>query len=782
MPDRAINSRHLLTQVSKVDIDAINASELFDAGWYLQRFPDVSLLGMAAAEHYLWIGARLSRNPSPDFDGNAYLAANEDIAECGINPLLHYVRYGKDEGRSWAQGRKHRKSFREVPLYRHVQSLPPDLEMEITRLPLRSTDAALVDVVIPVYRGKIETLSCIWHVLKSLNITPHQVVVIDDKSPEPELSAALERIAATGHIQLLRNDANLGFVKTVNRGMRLHESRDIILLNSDTEVFGDWIDRLHATAGRIPFCGTLTPLTNNGTVCSYPFFADENDGTLELSFEELDRLASQVNRGEVVETPTAVGFCMYIKRKLIREIGSFDDEAFGRGYGEENDFCLRGQRAGWKDLIATDTFVRHLGSVSFQGEKAELARNNLKVLETRHPGYQQSVSAYLREDPARPLRARLDLARLKRLKRERNVLIISHTRGGGVERCVRDAIGKLEEEGAAVFVMQAVKQNQQQVVHFHSQAPDVPNLAALDLRDNADEIIRTWNELSISEVHIHHVIDHGAIGATNIHALMRKAGIRFEVTVHDYFWICPRITLHDEDGVHCGEPDDAGCNSCLRTRGEIFGVPDIAAWRRDHGGLLRAAFKVRVPDADVAKRLLRYFPDVSFEVAPHEGRKVRDSVRAPSSVGARVRVGVLGGISDIKGFGVLLECAADARLRGLPLDFVVIGFTRDDRSARAAGIEITGAYAEEQLQQRIAAANLDSIFLSSTVPETYSYTLSAALQTDLPIVVFDIGAPARRVRGVKGAFALPLDLARQPQLLNMKLLERLRTDCTSIPS
>ena len=423
--------------------------------------------------------------------------------------------------------------------------------------------------------------------------------------------------------------------------------------------------------------------------------------------------------------------------------------------------------------------MRHLGSVSFQGEKAELARNNLRVLETRHPGYQQDVRAYLQEDPARALRARLDLARLKRLKRERNVLIISHTRGGGVERCVRDSIRKLTDEGAAVFVMQAVKQDQQLVVHFHPQAPDVPNLAALDLRKDADEIIRTWSELSISEVHIHHVIDHGTIGAANIHALMSKSGIRFEVTIHDYFWICPRITLHDETGIHCGEPDDAGCNSCLRSRGEVFGAPDIATWRKDHGGLLRAASRVLVPDADVADRMLRYFPDVRFAVAPHEESKARASVRAMPSVRARVRVGVLGGISDIKGFGVLLNCAADARSRGLPLDFVVVGYTRDDRIARAAGIDVTGAYAEEQLQQKIAAANLDAIFVSSTVPETYSYTLSAALQTDLPIAVFDIGAPARRVRGAKGTVALPLALARNPSSLNTKLLEWLRSECQS---
>jgi len=141
-----------------------------------------------------------------------------------------------------------------------------------------------------------------------------------------------------------------------------------------------------------------------------------------------------------------------------------------------------------------------------------------------------------------------------------------------------------------------------------------------------------------------------------------------------------------------------------------------------------------------------------------------------------MRVGVLGGISDIKGFGVLLEFAADARSRGLPLDYVVVGHTRDDRIARAAGIDVTGAYAEEQLQQKIAAAQLDAIFVSSTVPESYSYTLSAALRTDLPIIVFDVGAQARRVRGAQGTVALPLDLARKPRALNTTLLEWLRGD------
>lgn len=77
----------------------MNGSDLFDAAWYRSRYPDVMMLGMDPAAHYLWLGARLGRNPSPGFDTVAYLAINDDVARAGINPLLHFLRFGQAEGR-----------------------------------------------------------------------------------------------------------------------------------------------------------------------------------------------------------------------------------------------------------------------------------------------------------------------------------------------------------------------------------------------------------------------------------------------------------------------------------------------------------------------------------------------------------------------------------------------------------------------------------------------------------------------------------------------------------
>ena len=83
----------------RMAIEDVSRSELFDAEWYMTEYTDVARLGMEPAEHYLWLGARLGRNPSLAFDSKAYLMLNPDVARAAMNPLLHYLRHGQQEGR-----------------------------------------------------------------------------------------------------------------------------------------------------------------------------------------------------------------------------------------------------------------------------------------------------------------------------------------------------------------------------------------------------------------------------------------------------------------------------------------------------------------------------------------------------------------------------------------------------------------------------------------------------------------------------------------------------------
>jgi hypothetical protein len=105
---------------------------------------------------------------------------------------------------------------------------------------------------------------------------------------------------------------------------------------------------------------------------------------------------------------------MYIRRAALDQVGGFDAEAFGRGYGEENDFCLRATRLGWRHLAAPDTFVRHLGSVSFGEERASLVSQGLAAIEARHPGYQSLISRFIAQDLLADARGWLDAARIQR--------------------------------------------------------------------------------------------------------------------------------------------------------------------------------------------------------------------------------------------------------------------------------------------------------------------------------------------------------------------------------
>ena len=271
--------------------------------------------------------------------------------------------------------------------------------------------ANVIDVIIPVYKGLQQTRRCIDSVLGSRQVAAIEILVVDDASPDAGITRHLDELSAQGRITLVRNESNLGFVQSVNRGMTRHPDRDVVLLNSDTEVANDWLDRLWRSAYAYPDIGTVTPFSNNATICSYPFegWTAGIPGTLGLA--ALDRLFAATNAGRTVDLPTAVGFCMCIKRACLDQVGLFDAQRFGRGYGEENDFCMRAAAAGWRNVLAGDVFVYHEGAVSFSEERLALTTNAGKTLAEFHPDYLHKVREYTRNDPAGTLRAAVDSAR-----------------------------------------------------------------------------------------------------------------------------------------------------------------------------------------------------------------------------------------------------------------------------------------------------------------------------------------------------------------------------------
>ncbi|MDD5404527.1 MAG: glycosyltransferase [Sulfuricella sp.] len=276
------------------------------------------------------------------------------------------------------------------------------------QLHIADDSGALVDVVVPVYRGYDETLRCIESVLENSQETRYELIVVDDASPEPGLAACLDDLAARRALTLLRNSSNLGFVQSVNLGMSLHPERDVVLLNSDTLVANDWLDRIRRCAYSAARVGTVTPFSNNATICSYPEFCAENVLPEGVESSALDQMFRRVNHGKSVVIPTAIGFCVYIRRACLDQVGLFDAGNFGKGYGEENDFSMRASQQGWLNLLCADTFVYHAGGVSFMAEKDARVATALDVLYRLHPGYEDLIRRFVAADPLKELRAAVD--------------------------------------------------------------------------------------------------------------------------------------------------------------------------------------------------------------------------------------------------------------------------------------------------------------------------------------------------------------------------------------
>ena len=272
----------------------------------------------------------------------------------------------------------------------------------------------IVDIVVPVFRGERETRACLESVFESTSATPHEVIVVDDASPEPAISRWLDGLGRDGRITLVRHQQNRGFVASVNEGMARNPPRDVVLLNSDTEVAPGWLERLAAAVRHDDTVATATPFSNNATICSYPRSVTPNPLPAGESTASLDAVFAAVNAGRTASIPTAVGFCMYIARRALQRVGPFDAERYGTGYGEEVDFCMRAARLGFRHVIAGDVFVRHVGEVSFAGSGVERRAKAQAMVDGLYPEFQVNLREFLATDPVLALRRRADLGRLRR--------------------------------------------------------------------------------------------------------------------------------------------------------------------------------------------------------------------------------------------------------------------------------------------------------------------------------------------------------------------------------
>lgn len=650
-------------------------------------------------------------------------------------------------------------------------SYTPDTGTIIDTIPfLNSADDREVLVIIPVYSGFDYVKSCIESVIQNTD-GAYELLIINDSSPDPEITKYLRECHARHTCTLLENDQNLGFPRTVNRGFGLARGRDVVVLNADTEVPRNWLSRLKASARKRPNIASVTPMSNNATILSYPKFNFANPMRAEQA-SEIDEIFNDMGSKyeEVFELPTAVGFCMYITAQALREVGYFGEE-WGRGYAEEVDWCLRANDLGYINIACTNLFVLHEGSVSFGVDVREkLSAKNNKVLSQKFPEFAPRVAQYVRTQPLREICNRVT-AELIRRKSANYVIHLTAGYSGGTLEYVQNIADDLRNSGVVSLVLEP---------YFPKGPFDPATSACALLRDINDEMQCFLTELDIEEffgavfshpnvtLHVHSTLRWNLPFVEKLVAFARSKNVHLVATLHDYAWMCPQVQLLDARSAYCGVPDLAACERCVQVKEpnqgadpQVLKSDGVAGWVARHQHLLSAMDRIIAPSfAALTEAKKRLVLQNTF-VFPHAQEAKRFSVRGIASSKVPLNIAAIGAIGEAKGFFALRDFAKEIFDCNLPIRLHLIGFSMNDSELFSVNpnINIYGKYKRADLLKIIKDRSIDLSVFFSNWPETYAYTLSEAWLAGVPAIGFDIGAIAERIRATGAGLVIPADVS-----------------------
>ncbi len=340
-------------------------------------------------------------------EGVPVVATARAVAAYGLEPDTHYLRAENTEefqkqivrlfrdddlwlrlsrnGKSlirerFSENRQLAKSLPSKPLWKRGTIAGGRSVLKVPSLPTRTSfppvkGKADVSVVVLTFNQWKHTELC----LRSLALAVKsfrgkaEVILVDNASQDETVKES-RKIRG---LRVIANGENLGFAAGNNVGIREARGKDVILLNNDTVVPPEFLERLHHHARRIPRLGVLGPSTNTESYQAHWGAAYQSPEGLFRWNKELQ--TKYPDRADFIEKVS--GFCFYLPRATIEKVGLLDPD-YGRGYFEDDDYCLRAMKAGLVNACAKDVYVHHFGSISFEGARLNRQRyleNALKL-------------------------------------------------------------------------------------------------------------------------------------------------------------------------------------------------------------------------------------------------------------------------------------------------------------------------------------------------------------------------------------------------------------------
>lgn len=607
------------------------------------------------------------------------------------------------------------------------------------------------DIIIPIYNAYDCLKPCIESVLDNTDMEQNRLILIDDKSTDARVLPLLEKYENGKNIILLKNKDNKGFVGTVNVGMR-YSKNDVLLLNSDTEVTKNWLNKMQTCAYSNKMVATVTPLSNNATLASVPLMFVKNEIPKGFTLQEMADIVEKASTKDYPELPTGHGFCLYIKRSVLKEIGLFDEIAFKKGYGEENDFCFRCLDKGYRNLLCDDTYIYHKESQSFSETKYELMKNGENILNNRYPEFKSKLQTWCNQRPLDYIGAKIGFE-IGKKNLHPNILYIVHdfenfsTNKGGTTLHCWDIIKNLRNKynfhvlsySAGIYKITSIYENSE----FEYKVGTINNFNKFTFYNNQYKrmVQKIIDSYSIQMIHIHHMQFH----YFDLIDIIKENKIPTYLSLHDCYCVCPLIMKMYNYKEYCGIPTIQECCSCLKEARNIK-QNIICDWRNNYRELFKVCKKIIVPHESAKEEILKTYKSIENLIVIEHGEDVEKEYSKLSIEGDKeVNIAFVGAIGIHKGRNILVDLVENEKKLG-KIKIHLFGVIDNYNRKNTKHYINHGLYKREELNTLLKENNIKLVCLFSVCPETFSYTLTETVAAGIPVLGINLGAIGSRIK------------------------------------
>ncbi|EKO3733366.1 glycosyltransferase [Vibrio metschnikovii] len=628
---------------------------------------------------------------------------------------------------------------------------------------IKSNDVVLlpvernISIIVPIYNAVDDVEICIER-LKKYTPSYVDIILINDASSDPKINEILDTLNGHKMFRVFHNEKNLGFTKTVNKGITLANDNDVILLNSDARVTPRWIQGFQRALRTDNNIATVTAMSDRAGAFSAPRIGNDNELPAGILEEDYAVAFRRKSIGYYPTVPTGNGFCMYIRRACINSIGPLDAEAFPRGYGEENDFCMRARDNGWRNIIDDRTYVFHDRSKSFGGQKDELIKAGRAVIDQRYPDFKKSISIFTQSPIISAARFKAGLAIKDCDKLLPRGLFVISTLTGGTPQTNRDLMLALSDriEGwllhcdSKIMSLYRISNNQpDQLIRRHILKEEVEVLT--HYCSEYDRVITNWlYEYDFDFVHIRHLAWH----SLSLPKLAKECGARVINSFHDFYTICPTVKLLDGDNKYCNgicsNSKNGNCKPDLWGSDSLPSLKNawVNKWREKFSHALSFCDAFVTTHESVRKTILENLaiPSERFHVIPH-GRDFDNlhQLAEPYKNGDILKILIPGNIAVAKGSKIIEEILkTDVKEK---LHFHILG--KSNLNFQHPRLTFHGEYKRDEFADHVKKIKPHIGAVFSIWNETWCHTLTELWSVGLPVMVTRYLTVSSRVKSTE---------------------------------